>query len=68
MPRLDGIEVCRRLKANPETRAIKILGVTGDSSSIPALAEAGVDACLTKPMSLDEVQQELERLLPSRGA
>lgn len=63
MPRLDGVEVCRRLKANPETRNIKILGVTGYPDRIPALLEAGADACVTKPMDLAHVRQELERLL-----
>ena len=29
MPKLDGLHVCRRLRANPETRDIKILAVTG---------------------------------------
>lgn len=66
MPRLDGVEVCRRLKANPETRDIKILGVTGYPDRIPALLEAGADACITKPMDLAHVRQELERLLGTR--
>ncbi len=63
MPRLDGLEVCRRLKAAPETRAIKILGITGYPDMIPALLEVGADACLTKPVDLGRVRQELERLL-----
>lgn len=65
MPRLDGTEVCRRLKAAPQTRAIKILGVTGYPDTIPALLQAGADACLAKPLELRQVQQELERLLAS---
>ncbi len=63
MPRLDGVEVCRRLKASPETRTIKILGMTGYPGMIPALLEAGADAGLTKPLDLRNVQQTLERLL-----
>ncbi len=63
MPLLDGIEVCRRLKANPQTRAIRILGVTGFPDMIPALMEAGADACLTKPLDPGLVTQEVERLL-----
>lgn len=65
MPRLDGIEVCRRLKATPETRAIKILGITGYPHTIPGLLEAGADACLTKPLDFQQVERELERLLAS---
>jgi excisionase family DNA binding protein len=63
MPQVDGIEVCRRLKATPETRPIKILGVTGYPERVPELLEAGADACLSKPVDLPLVKQELERLL-----
>ncbi len=65
MPRLDGLEVCRRLKANSETRSITILGITGYPHMIPAVLEAGADACLTKPLELGRVRQELDRLLAS---
>ena len=63
MPGMDGIEVCRRLKANPATQAIKILGITGYPHLIPGLMAAGADACLTKPLALRHMQQELEHLL-----
>ena len=65
MPRLDGVEVCRRLKAAPETRAIQILGITGYPDMVSVLMEAGADACLTKPLALQMVQEELQRLLAS---
>ncbi len=61
-------EVGRRLKADPATRAIKILGVTGYPNMIPALMKAGADACITKPVDLHRMQQELERLGAFRGA
>lgn len=64
MPRLDGLEACRRLKAASETQAIKILGLTGYPETIPALMEAGAEACLAKPLDLTQVKQELERVLP----
>lgn len=66
MPRLDGVEVCRRLKSNPETRGVKILGMTGYPGMVPALLAAGADACLTKPLDLVELQRELGRLLAAR--
>lgn len=65
MPRLDGIEVCRRLKAGPETRGIKILGITGYPETVPRLLEAGADACLVKPLDLQLFRQELDRWLAS---
>jgi excisionase family DNA binding protein len=67
MPHLDGIAVCRRLKANPDTQAIKILGITGYPHLIPALMEAGADACLSKPLQFRHVRQELEHLLATLG-
>jgi excisionase family DNA binding protein len=69
MPKLDGIEVCRHLKTNAETREIKILGITGYPTMAPELLVAGADACLTKPLALDSLDRELARLLaPSAGA
>ena len=65
MPLLDGIEVCRRLKGNPRTWAMRILGVTGYPDMIPALLAAGADACLPKPVELAQLREELERALAS---
>jgi len=66
MPKLDGIEVCRHLKSNPETRAIRILGVTGYPEMAPELLAAGAEAVLTKPLALDEVESHLDRLVEGR--
>ncbi len=63
MPKLDGIEVCRHLKSNPETHAIRILGVTGYPAAAPELLSAGADAVLTKPLALDEVESHLARFV-----
>lgn len=66
MPKLDGIEVCRHLKSNPETQAIRILGVTGYPEVAPALLAAGADLVLTKPLALDEVESYLSRTVEDR--
>ena len=51
MPKMDGYEVCRRLKADPATRDIPVVMLT--ASNDPQLTqkafEAGAVACLTKP-------------------
>ena len=65
MPGLDGIEACRCLRRLPETRHIRILGVTGHPSVVPVLRGAGADACVTKPLDLDAVARELDRLVTS---
>jgi len=60
---LDGIEACRCLRRLPETRAVRILGVTGHPSMVPVLLGAGADACVTKPLDVDVVCQEIRKLL-----
>jgi two-component system cell cycle response regulator len=52
MPGMDGFQVCRRLKDDPETRHIPVVLVTaldGRSDRIEGL-EAGADEFLTKPI------------------
>jgi CheY-like chemotaxis protein len=53
MPRVHGFEVCRQLKNDPATRAIKIVMVSARTA--PADREeglaAGADAYVTKPFS-----------------
>jgi len=63
MPGLNGIEVCRRLRAGRETAGIRILGITGQHTLIPDLLAAGADACLAKPWRLEVLRSELDRLL-----
>lgn len=52
MPKLDGIEVCRRLRADPDFPFTPIIMVTAmsESKDIVAGLEAGGDEYLTKPV------------------
>lgn len=67
MPKIDGVEVCRTLKAAPTTRAIRILGLTGYADRVADLLAAGADGCLVKPVGLTRLLRELDRLLVSAG-
>jgi excisionase family DNA binding protein len=49
MPGWDGFEVCRRLKRAPETKSIKVVGISGRASNEEPFRKAGVDAFLMKP-------------------
>jgi putative two-component system response regulator len=58
MPDVDGLTVCRQLKAAPETCLIPVLIMTGDAnrqSHLQAL-EAGADDFLMKPLALPELR------------
>lgn len=64
MPRLDGLEVCRRLRADETTRGIKILAITAfGNEEIQKTIEAGADHCLPKPLSVAEVNRWVDKLL-----
>jgi excisionase family DNA binding protein len=60
MPGLDGIEVCRRLKSNPETKDIEVVIVSGnlDQGVVTRAFEAGARNCLNKPYSVSQILQE----------
>jgi excisionase family DNA binding protein len=66
MPGIDGLEVCRRLKKNPQTKDVKVYVVSGSfTSSLEQKAlEAGAAHCLPKPI---DVRQVLSLMFPSRG-
>ena len=59
MSELDGIEVCRRLKANPETEAMSVVIVTGQLTPEveKSALEAGAHRCMHKPIDVETVLQ-----------
>ncbi len=64
MPRLDGIEACRRLRADPTiARAtIVMLTASADDSARRRAEAAGADLFLTKPFSPLELLRMVDRL------
>ncbi len=72
MPKLDGRDVLRQLRANPKTARIPILVVSafgGDQNLRDLLLELGADDVLEKPVDLKIAFDKAERLLEKiRGA
>lgn len=58
LPDLSGLDVCRRLKADPQTRSIKVVH-TSASAGTPEhrqdSADAGADGYLAQPFQADEL-------------
>lgn len=61
MPEMDGLEVCRRLKADPKTKDIPVILVTALSEPADETRgfEAGAVDYVTKPISPSVVQQRV---------
>ncbi len=65
MPEMDGIEVCRRLQANDETKSIPVIFITARNTKegkIEGLAVGAVDY-ITKPIDLDETLARVQTQL-----
>ncbi len=65
MPRMDGYEACRLLKANRATQDIPVifLSAKAQASDIEKGRTFGVDEYLTKPFDPGELLEVVERLV-----
>jgi len=64
MPKLDGYEVARRIRAQPWGRRITLVALTGwgQDSDRRRSGEAGFDSHLVKPLDLDKLTELLGKL------
>jgi excisionase family DNA binding protein len=62
IPGVDGIEVCRRIKAGSENKT-SIIAVSGMADNEKKVLQAGADAFMAKPLDLDRLHIEARRLL-----
>ncbi|PQA88439.1 phosphate regulon transcriptional regulator PhoB [Hyphococcus luteus] len=65
LPKVSGIEVCRRIRSKPETRNIPIIMLTARSEEADRIRglETGADDYLTKPFSTAELIARLKAIL-----
>ena len=66
VPNLDGLALCRRLKADPLTRDVAVLVFSILSASDRA-REAGADAFLRKPLAEHTLVATVQELLAARS-
>ena len=71
MPKLSGIEVCRRLKMRPETRGIPVIMLSARAEEVDRVRglETGADDYVVKPYSMVELmaraRAQIRRVRPS---
>ncbi|MCH9807754.1 MAG: response regulator [Alphaproteobacteria bacterium] len=65
MPKKDGFEVCKEIRANPEWKSVRIMMLTAkgrDSEREKGLA-LGADEYLTKPFSTRDILARVQEML-----
>ena len=65
LPQIDGFEVCRRIKENPQTRDIPVIMLTAKKSreDMARGEKVGVDWYITKPFKSVMVIETIQRFL-----
>ena len=66
MPQMDGLEACKRLKDNPETKDIPIIFSTGTHVEDVEEGRVAADDYMVKPYSPEEIYEKIIDLAKSR--
>ena len=69
LPKMNGFEVCQRLRADPRSRGMKIVMLTakGRQADTARGMAAGADLYVTKPFSTRELVAQVKQLLAPAG-
>ena len=72
MPKLNGYEVCQRLKQQPSTMGIPVIVFTASESPLSHLAdrciEVGANDWITKPFRTKDLMIKIHHLLKEEGS
>ncbi len=70
MAGLDGVDVCHHIKADPAHAATRVVAMTGypTPKNRERIIGAGAEACLAKPLDLDELMAHLNLLSTAASA
>ena len=66
MPGIDGVETCRRLKAEEETKFIPVIMITAYTDNKMDAIDAGADDFVYKPLDLVELSIRIKSILRMR--
>src|SRR5215471_15957528 len=67
MPRMDGIELCRRIRAQSNVPII-VLSVKGEERTKVEALDSGADDYVTKPFGIDELLARVRATIRRGGA
>jgi len=68
MPKINGFQICRKVKSNPQTQGTPVILLTARSQQEDVFwgKDCGADEYLTKPFSTAELEKTVQRLLKRR--
>lgn len=69
MPGMDGMELVRQLRANPQYKDLPVLMVTAEARKdiIAEAAAAKVDGYIVKPFTANTLKEKIEKILEKHG-
>lgn len=61
MPGMDGFEVCKLIKGQPETKHIHVIAITAypSAENEQRILQCGARVCLSKPLDMDQLLAEI---------
>lgn len=69
MPGMDGLEVCRKIRSNPDLADVQVIFVTGYDDIVPEVIrrDTGAVDVLKKPIKAEELNEAVEKALSARA-